>query len=585
MRRVVISTQGVGAEPTSEAHNPDEHPMSSFRRRPRRGQARVKSPWRAPSPLPHPCRETAPGWSAPASLRGGIPFSLTHYELQASAGGLIIAPQTGARVPVPALVPWSEVCSVGAEGMAELADGSCGQVLEIEVSDGGWFIGDRVQRFVAPPSSLEPLVLAASAHRHLTDADSGEPDHQPGRWAAWSPWPRRASASSVPVGPASSPRAVADPQHGLGRRRIGPIAVGIMALVLLAGSTSTTFGSLAGGAARGSSRDQLNGTGNSLQALRQGRSVASPARRPASRHRRRRPWPVRPRCSPMKSSATPRTGRCPNRRDSTSRISPPWPTSVSMPTPTARSTRAVRDGTGTRARTWSTWSTGPMPPATGSCSPSPTSARARSMPSPPTPMRRARLSAALIAAVSAKNLDGVNFDFEGEGSGDQKGLTRLITQVSGGVARRQSPLAGDHGHLRQFGGRPRRLLRHRSPGAGGRRLLRDGLRHEQHADPESHGTPGRWGIHRHRGPPAVHRGGPPAEGDPRGALLRVRLAHDERNAHRPGHRRRVPTERRRHRRVRAIPPTGTRVRGRRGPRIRSGPSGTRRSSTTRRPWP
>ena len=32
--------------------------------------------------------------------------------------------------------------------------------------------------------------------------------------------------------------------------------------------------------------------------------------------------------------------------------------------------------------------------------------------------------------MSAKNLDGVNFDFEGEGSGDQKGLTRLITQVS-----------------------------------------------------------------------------------------------------------------------------------------------------------
>ena len=42
----------------------------------------------------------------------------------------------------------------------------------------------------------------------------------------------------------------------------------------------------------------------------------------------------------------------------------------------------------------------------------------------------ARLSAALIAAVQAKNLDGVNFDFEGEGSGDQAGLTNLITKVS-----------------------------------------------------------------------------------------------------------------------------------------------------------
>jgi hypothetical protein len=41
-----------------------------------------------------------------------------------------------------------------------------------------------------------------------------------------------------------------------------------------------------------------------------------------------------------------------------------------------------------------------------------------------------RLSAALIAAVQGKNLDGVNFDFEGEGSADQVGLTNLITKVS-----------------------------------------------------------------------------------------------------------------------------------------------------------
>ncbi len=35
-----------------------------------------------------------------------------------------------------------------------------------------------------------------------------------------------------------------------------------------------------------------------------------------------------------------------------------------------------------------------------------------------------------IAAVEAKNLDGVDFDFEGEGSGDRVGLTNLITTVS-----------------------------------------------------------------------------------------------------------------------------------------------------------
>jgi hypothetical protein len=43
------------------------------------------------------------------------------------------------------------------------------------------------------------------------------------------------------------------------------------------------------------------------------------------------------------------------------------------------------------------------------------------------------LAAALIPALQAKSLDGVNFDFEGEGSGDQAGLTRLIAAVSGAL--------------------------------------------------------------------------------------------------------------------------------------------------------
>jgi hypothetical protein len=45
----------------------------------------------------------------------------------------------------------------------------------------------------------------------------------------------------------------------------------------------------------------------------------------------------------------------------------------------------------------------------------------------------ATLAAALIPALQAKSLDGVNFDFEGEGSGDQAGLTRLIAAVSGAL--------------------------------------------------------------------------------------------------------------------------------------------------------
>jgi hypothetical protein len=45
----------------------------------------------------------------------------------------------------------------------------------------------------------------------------------------------------------------------------------------------------------------------------------------------------------------------------------------------------------------------------------------------------ATLAKAVIAAVQAKNLDGVNFDFEGAGNGDQTGLTNLVTQVSAAI--------------------------------------------------------------------------------------------------------------------------------------------------------
>ncbi len=49
------------------------------------------------------------------------------------------------------------------------------------------------------------------------------------------------------------------------------------------------------------------------------------------------------------------------------------------------------------------------------------------------PAAPARLSAALIAAVQAKSMDGVNLDFEGAGSRDRAGLTALVTQVSAAI--------------------------------------------------------------------------------------------------------------------------------------------------------
>ncbi len=49
------------------------------------------------------------------------------------------------------------------------------------------------------------------------------------------------------------------------------------------------------------------------------------------------------------------------------------------------------------------------------------------------PTAATTLSSALIPLLQAKSLDGVNFDFEGDGSGDQAGLTSLIEAVSGAL--------------------------------------------------------------------------------------------------------------------------------------------------------
>ena len=43
------------------------------------------------------------------------------------------------------------------------------------------------------------------------------------------------------------------------------------------------------------------------------------------------------------------------------------------------------------------------------------------------------LAAGLISVIEAKNLDGVNLDFEGTGDSDQAGLTKLVTEVSNAI--------------------------------------------------------------------------------------------------------------------------------------------------------
>lgn len=91
------------------------------------------------------------------------------YDLSITDHGLVVGAVGGFTTPIPALVPWSEVSSVTVNGVAELAGGSHGEILEIEVSDGGWSGDDRVQRFVVQATGLQAFVEAASSRRTLTE--------------------------------------------------------------------------------------------------------------------------------------------------------------------------------------------------------------------------------------------------------------------------------------------------------------------------------------------------------------------------------------------------------------------------------
>ena len=201
-----------------------------------------------------------------------------------------------------------------------------------------------------------------------------------------------------------------------------------MALVLLAGSTSTTFGSTAGGAARGQSSGDPS-------------ECAETACRPYERAARRvsLPRPASPLPAPPSLAGSP-----PLQSHEVFGYAPYWTLPESsgfdvkdLTTLAYFSVDANPDGTLDESGSgWNGYESQDLvnlvnrSHAAGDRVVLTVTDFSQSSLDAITsdPNAPARLSAALIAAVSAKNLDGVNFDFEGEGSGDQKGLTRLITQ-------------------------------------------------------------------------------------------------------------------------------------------------------------
>jgi hypothetical protein len=225
----------------------------------------------------------------------------------------------------------------------------------------------------------------------------------------------------------------ADPQHGQGRRRVAPIAIGLLALVLLAGSTSLSLASSAGGGGRPhTSGADGQVTGNRTQAA----AVHLTPNLPAATST---PAPAPPSLA----------GSAPLQPHEIFGYAPYWTLPESsgfevndLTTLAYFSVDANGDGTLDESGPgWNGYESQDLvnlvnrAHAAGDRVVLTVTDFSQSSLDAITsdPGAPARLSAALIAAVSAKNLDGVNFDFEGQGGGDRNGLTNLITQVSGAL--------------------------------------------------------------------------------------------------------------------------------------------------------
>jgi hypothetical protein len=396
---------------------------------------------------PSPLDEVAPvfrGHPTGAATHDGIGRRIS---VVAADAGLIIATADGADHLIPSLVPWSMVECRPEAGAVLLPDGTMGSSLVVAVDRPGWLGSDVTTAGFAGGQTVRLGVthedMAAFLARGSAD---GTRNSTRRRAASAHARPRAPSVTMVSaIGAlaavrstlagwfrAATPR-VAEAAQDLGRRRVVPVAVGLVALVLLAGSTSESLGSSAprvhqpsaatNHAASVGNRDQV-ALGHITPDLPAATSAPAPA--------------------PPQLAAS-----APLQPHEIFGYAPYW----TLPQSSGFDVRDLTtlayfsvdaNGNGTLDQSGSGWNgyesqdlvnlvtrshaAGARVVLTVTCF-SQTSLDAITS----DPEAGGRLSTALIAALSAKNLDGVNFDFEGEGSADQAGLTRLITQVSGAL--------------------------------------------------------------------------------------------------------------------------------------------------------
>jgi len=336
------------------------------------------------------------------------------YDIHVSSNGLILEPQEGSGREVPTLLPWSAVQEVTTQFYAEPVGGVVCRIVEIALGNPKWLEGVKALWFLAPASELDPFMSAVGAREWIT---LGQRSHS---YSSGDP------AVATETGQDRHEPAVG-PKRVRRRRRTAPFIVALFALLLLAGSTSTSFGSTASDVQDHPTAAVNHGNGSQavLAHPTSNLPVATSAPAPAP---------------PSLAAAAPLSAH------EIFGYAPYWTLSQSSAYDVANLTTLAyfsvdANADGTIDQSGAGWNgyesqdlvnlvtrahaAGDRVVLTVTCF---SQASLNAITSDPN--AAARLSAALIADVSAKNLDGVNFDFEGEGSGDQAGLTNLITQVS-----------------------------------------------------------------------------------------------------------------------------------------------------------
>ncbi len=361
-----------------------------------------------------------PAFAVPATGAGAV--------LHVTDLGIIVGSPVGPVPEVRSLLSWAALVGVEVVGSSTLPDGTPGAVVQIESVEGSWLERSVRGRIVVPASDLAAFLAAVAAGQHsIPPAESGTdrlgPADRSGRIAALA-----AAVMALANRPVLTKEG--EPQHGLGRRRFAPVAVGLLALLLLAGSSRIFEPSAGGVTSRTDSyRTQTPDVGNKVEAS----SVKAAAVLPAATA------PPAPAPPSVAASA-------PLQSHEVFGYAPYWTLPQSsgfdvqdLTTLAYFSVDANPDGTLDESGPgWNGYESqdladlvtrshaaGDRVVLTVTCFSQSALDAITSDPS-----AAANLSAALISAVSAKNLDGVNFDFEGQGSADRTGLTALITQVS-----------------------------------------------------------------------------------------------------------------------------------------------------------